>query len=139
MAPVSVSNKNSEKVWLNLYHPTHVSPRVIYKVGDKVRISKARRVFHKGYLPLWSKEIFTISKVLHTNPVTYRLLDYAGDDIKGTFYAAELQRVRVPEYYDIDTILKERTVNGVKQFFVSWTGYPSSFNSWITGKDLFKN
>ena len=44
--------------------------KIIFKVGDKVRISKQKGVFTKGYLPNWSTEIFTIFKINKTTPVT---------------------------------------------------------------------
>ena len=47
-----------------------------FKINDKVRISYKRQVFDKGYLPNWTWEIFTISKILDANPKTYILKDY---------------------------------------------------------------
>ena len=38
-----------------------------FKVGDKVRVSKAKHIFEKGYTPNWSTEIFTIC-LLYTSP-----------------------------------------------------------------------
>ena len=35
-----------------------VDARVKLKVSDKVRISKTRQIFAKGYLPNWTEEIF---------------------------------------------------------------------------------
>ena len=34
-----------------------------FKVGDRVRISKFKNVFAKGYTPTWSKEIFIVDKI----------------------------------------------------------------------------
>ena len=34
-----------------------------FKVGDRVRISKYRNIFAKGYMPSWSEEVFVISKI----------------------------------------------------------------------------
>ena len=33
-----------------------------FKVGDRVRISKYKNIFAKGYTPNWSEEIFVIKK-----------------------------------------------------------------------------
>ena len=38
------------------------------KVDDRVHISKAKRMFKKGYLPNWSDEIFTVKSVHRTDP-----------------------------------------------------------------------
>ena len=39
-----------------------------FRVGDRVRISKYKNIFAKGYTPNWSKEVFFIKKVKNTTP-----------------------------------------------------------------------
>ena len=39
-----------------------------FKVGDRVRISKYKNIFAKGYTPNSSEEIFVIKKVKNTVP-----------------------------------------------------------------------
>ena len=34
-----------------------------FKVGDRVRISKCKNIFAKGYMPNWSEEVFVIKKL----------------------------------------------------------------------------
>ena len=63
-----------------------------FKVGDRVRISKFKNIFAKGYTPNWSTEIFTINKVNDTVPYTYNLKDLNGEEIIGSFYDRELQK-----------------------------------------------
>ena len=46
-----------------------------FKVGDRVRISKFKNIFAKGYTPNWSTEIFIINKINDTVPYTYNLKD----------------------------------------------------------------
>ena len=70
---------------------TTVKPKS--KVGDKVRIGKARRVFDKSYLPNWTEEIFTVTEALRTVHVTYKLKDYGDEELLGGFYEHELQPV----------------------------------------------
>ena len=41
-----------------------------FKVGDRVRISKYKNIFAKGYTPNWSEEVFVIKKVKNTVPWT---------------------------------------------------------------------
>ena len=38
------------------------------KVGDRVRISKYKNIFAKGYTPNWSEEVFVVSKIKDTVP-----------------------------------------------------------------------
>ena len=61
-----------------------------FKVNDRVRITKYKNIFSKGYTENWSREIFIIDSVLKTNPWTYRLKDFNGEKIIGSFYEKEL-------------------------------------------------
>src|SRR6478609_10914411 len=49
-----------------------------FKVGDKVRISRIKGLFEKGYLPNWSEAVYEIHEVKQTSPVTYTLKDTVG-------------------------------------------------------------
>ena len=73
MTPVKACKKENElRVWRNLY-PEHLEIHDLkpkFSVGDKVRISKKKKTFEKGYATRWTKEIFTIVEVKHTSPVT---------------------------------------------------------------------
>jgi phosphoenolpyruvate synthase/pyruvate phosphate dikinase len=138
-APSSVNDENQAAIHLRMYGGDDESPvaRPKLKVGDKVRISKARRVFDKSYLPNWTEEIFTVTEVLRTSPVTYKLKDYGGEELLGSFYEWEVQRVvKQDEVYKIEKILNTRRRRGVKEYFVKWRGYPDKFNSWVTEADL---
>ena len=139
LTPNQVNNDNEEKVWQRLYgNPSEKKrERKKYPLGSRVRISKVKGLFEKGYLPNWTDELFTISKVLHrTNPVTYEVKDDAGEVLRGTFYHEELQKVSDKEVYRIANIVKTRTVRGDKQYLVQWYGYPRSFDSWISSKNV---
>ena len=63
-----------------------------FKVGDRVRISKFKNIFAKGYTPNWSKEIFIVDKINDTVPYTYNIKDLNGEEIIGSFYDKELQK-----------------------------------------------
>ena len=63
-----------------------------FKVGDRVRISKYKNIFAKGYTPNWSEEVFVIKKVKNTVPWTYVINDLNGEEIMGTFYEKEFKR-----------------------------------------------
>ena len=87
--PALVNAGNEDEVFHRLYgsvfdsvHPAKYK----FKTGDQVRISNIKRKFEKGYLPNFSKEIFTVSKALTRNPTVYKLTDYDGKELKGTFY-----------------------------------------------------
>ena len=66
-----------------------------FKVGDRVRISKFKNIFAKGYTPNWSKEIFIVDKINDTVPYTYNLKDLNDEEIIGSFYYRELQKTKL--------------------------------------------
>ena len=72
-----------------------------------------------------------MTKILYTDPPTYKISDYNGEEIQGTFYEQELQKT-TQEIFRIEKIIRKR---GNKSF-VKWLGYPESFNSWVDNKTL---
>ena len=63
-----------------------------FSIGDNVRITKNKNVFDKGYTQRRTEEVFKISKIQLTIPVTYKITDYNGEEIQGSFYEQELQK-----------------------------------------------
>ena len=90
-----------------------------------------RKTFDKGYTPNWTEEVFTIDKIQMTHPITYKIRDGNGEDVKATFYGEELQK-RDQNIYRIEKIIRKRG----NKALVKWKGYPDEFNSWIPLKDL---
>jgi len=63
MTPVEASKKSNEiVVFRNLYgddiYDEIRKPK--FKIGDRVRISKKKTIFDKGYTPRWTEEMFSI-------------------------------------------------------------------------------
>ena len=133
MAPNQVNSENQETVWDNLYKHGPKQRKTILNLGDRVRISKLRRQFDKGYLPSWTTEMFTISRIRHdTEPLVYILKDDSGEELEGTFYIEELQKVSDKTIYRISEIIKTRGRGSYEEYLVRWLGYPPSFDSWIS-------
>ena len=61
-----------------------------FKVYDRIRITKYKNIFSKGYTENWSREIFIIDSILKTNPSSYILKDLSREKIIGSFYEKEL-------------------------------------------------
>ena len=80
-----------------------------FKVGDRVRISKNKNIFAKGYTPNWSEEVFAIKKVKNTVPWTYVINDLNGEEIMGTFYEKEYQKTNQEEFR-IEKVIKKRVL-----------------------------
>lgn len=138
MAPNEVTRENQEEIWDRLNAGARKrqwdakKPRL--EAGDTVRVSEARRAFTRGYTPNWTIEVFRVSEVLANHrPVVYRIRDLAGEDIDGTFYEQELQKVTPPSSYAVEKVLRRR--NGGRELLVRWEGYPASFDSWINRED----
>jgi len=138
-SPANIDSKNEEDVWLNLYGnlkaPNLLKARL--KINDMVRISKYKHVFSKGYIENWSIETFIVSKVLETDPVTYRLKDQQNELIHGSYYEDELQKVMQSDKFTVEKILDQRKVGRKIEYLVKFKGYPAKFNEWIS-KSNFK-
>lgn len=134
MRPVDVKKSNEKSVLLNIIKNRKASPvlKVKFKKGDRVRISKFKREFTKGYWPQWSNEIYTIWKVQLTKPVTYLLKDDTGEILKGCFYQQELSKTHFDGIYLVEKVLKKRG----DELFVRWLGFDKTHDSWIKKKDL---
>ena len=102
-----------------------------FKVVDHVRISKYKSIFAKGYTPNWSEEVFVVSKIKNTVPLTYVINNLNGEEIIGTFYAKELQNTNQQEFL-IEIVIKRKS----DKLYVKWEDYENSFNAWIDKKDL---
>ena len=132
MAPIDVTWKNQKEVWHRLFDK-RLKPvkKKVLKVGDKVRLNKKHRPFKKGYLPGWTEEVFVVSYVRRTPLPAYRLQEWDGTPIKGTFYNEDVQKVHVTDesLFRVEKVLKRRK----GQVLVRWKGWPSKYDSWIDG------
>jgi hypothetical protein len=133
MTPTKASMKANEKtVFMNLYGDEisePITPK--FSIGEKVRITKKKNIFEKGYTSRWMEEVFTISRVQYTDPPTYKITDFNGEEIQGSFYEQELQKT-TQEIFRIEKVIRKRG----KKSLVKWLGYPDSFNSWVENENL---
>ena len=109
---------NENKVWRNLY-PEFGGKTLIpkFSIGDNDRWTKKKKIFDKGYTQRWTEEVFKISQIQLPNPVTYKITDYNGEEIQGSFYEQELQKT-TQDVFRIEKILNRR---GDKSL-VKWVG-----------------
>ena len=89
MKPIDVGDNNKR-----VYIDEHNEKDSKFKVGDRVRISRYKNIFAKGYAPNWSSEIFIVDKINDTVPYTYNLKDLNDEEIIGSFYDKELQKTK---------------------------------------------
>ena len=114
MTPKEASREENEnKVWRYLYPEfggKTLAPK--FSIDDHVRITKEKKTFDKGYTQRWTEEIFKISKIQLKIPVTYKITDYNGEEIQGSFYEQELLKTK----QDIFRITNIITQQGNKPF-----------------------
>ena len=140
MSPHQALRADPEDVWYNLYEKGEPRrafrrhrPRAYLEPGDHVRISKTKgRLPEKGYLGGWSPELFRVSARLKTTPVTYRISDASGEELKGSFYEQELGKAHLPDFFEVEKVLDRRERGGKTEYLVRWLGYPESFSSWTS-------
>lgn len=146
--PLNVTPKNEEETRVSTFlsrekrnrNTVSVSKQPYkFKIGDKVRVTYISNLFTRQYDTQWSGEIFIITKrFLRSSLPVYKLKDFNDEEIRGTFYQSELQKVDTNEdsLWKIEEILKTRGFGRNKQYFVKWLHWPSKFNSWIKASDV---
>ena len=84
-----------------------------------------------------------MDKVLESNEKqypkrVYKLADAEGEEILGSFYASQVQKVKPSKEYIVEKVLQKRIdpKTKQKQLFVKWEGWPEKFNSWIPETNL---
>ena len=132
-----MTQANSEEVWETLYGNKKAKfkkPR--FKVGDRVRLNKKFRTFKKGYLPGWTEEVFVMRSMKGGKVSTYKVEEWDGSLLRGTFYEQDLQKVNVKDddLFRIDKIVKRKG----DKVLVRWKGWPVKYNSWLEKKDVLK-
>ncbi|XP_011313027.1 uncharacterized protein [Fopius arisanus] len=134
MKPKDVTSKNEKSLLKSICGNVRKDKKgkIKFKVGNKVRISKYKTVFEKGYNPNWTTEIFTIKKVQNTTPVTYKLVDGKEDAIEGGFYQEELSHVMYPDVFLVEKVLKMRG----KKEYVKWLRFDKTHNSCIDSNQM---
>ena len=136
MAPNQVTLANTPQVWNNLYGKERVTKKNVLplKVGDRVRLNKKHRPFKKGYLPGWTEEVFIINSVRTIPMISYKVKEWDGTPIKGTFYPEDVQKVKVKDsdVFRIEKVIRRKGQSAL----VQWKGWPGKYNSWVPINDI---
>ena len=64
-------------------------------------------MFAKGYTPNLSEEIFVIKKIKNTVPWKYVINDVKGEEIIGTLFEKEMQKINQQEFR-IEKVIKKK-------------------------------
>lgn len=106
-----------------------------FKVGDKVRTTKERKIFIKGYRGFYTEEVFVVRNRFRRKPHVdvnlYELKDLIGRPIENSvYYEFELQKVQLPAQRTIKTILcRDRR----RETLVTLADYPNDYVEWLRG------
>ena len=73
----------------------------------------------------WSREVFKIRRIRQTSHVTYNLEDLQNEPISGVFYEQELQKTKLPDTYEIESILSKKG----DKYLVKWKHYQKKIQS----------
>lgn len=141
--PIDITQENEGEVREEIFNKKDAPvkrEKSSFQIGDRVRISKVKSVFAKGYLPNWTEELFTIADVNRKYlPITYKLKDYNDEIIEGSFYHHEIQKAtQEDDVFLVEKILRSRKRDNEMWYFVKWKGYPSNMNSWVRKSEIGK-
>ena len=142
-SPSTVTKENQADVWMVQYSGETLQKtdgKFKFKEGDYVRVSHLRRAFQREYDERYTGEIFKINtRRVRAGLNIYTLKDFNDEEVLGTFYEPELQRITAdPEgVYKVEKVLRSRKRRGVeKEYLVRWRHWPSKFDSWVKASDI---
>mgnify|MGYP001553101990 CR=1 FL=1 len=135
LTPLQASKLSNYQLW-NLIYERQKTPRLVqrklknrpkkvdqnlkFRLGDKVRISKLKKLFSK-YSTNYSDEVFEIcfADVKSGNEI-FRVKDQNQNIITGIFYVNELAKVEDANQFQIENIIKEKVIFGKSFYLVKW-------------------
>ena len=105
--------------------------KIMFKIGDHVRIAISKPKFGRGYDKKSNKEIYKIVGVITKFPrVLYKIVSLDGDDVTGLFYQEQITKVLNQDEFIIEKVL-ESTKN---DSLVKFLGY--SKPEWIPKENI---
>lgn len=148
--PKQITQKDEKRLWWQMYWPkepfdqrlvkTKQKPvKFAFNIKDKVRISLLRNAFRREYDQRWSGEVFLIFERFQDQGIPlYKLTDYMGEEMTGSYYQNELQKITVPPdtLFIVDKIVDRQKRKGVPYVKVSYFGWPSKYDNWRKESDL---
>jgi len=96
MTPNDVCAEKEFDIWLSMnksLYQSDWSTKAKFNVGDTVRVKIPKTTFEKGYAQNYTDDLFVISKVCKTKPITFHLKENKSQQkIHGSFYSEELSK-----------------------------------------------
>ena len=90
----------------------------------------------KGYLPGWTEEVFVVRSVRRGKVPTYKVKEWDGTLVEGTFYLEDLHKVAVEDddLFRIEKIVKRKG----EKVLVRWEGWPDKYDTWFEKRVVLK-
>lgn len=137
--PNEVKEGNSLQVLLNssVLRKKNYEDEKILPLGAFVRTSIIEKKFHKGSWPVFSGEIFRISRRrLNFRPRQYALSDLNNCKIEGWFTNNDLKKLdytflEIHSMIEIEHFVREFKINGINCVEIKYRYYDNSFNSFV--------
>lgn len=146
--PSQVDTNNAREVFWFQYWPKkskHVPKKSREKtftltVGDYVRLTHLRKTFMREYDETYTGEVFKITHRFRRQGMQmYRVADLSDEQLSGTFYLTELEKVNVVEdhIWKVAKVIKTRKRRGQeREMLVRWLYFPEKFDSWVKESDF---
>jgi hypothetical protein len=109
------------------------------QVGDKVRLSRIKGTFEKGYHTNWTRELYIVAEVLkRKGPQRYKVMTWKHEVLPGSFYEEELQKTKTGDIQLVEKVVEERMNKRTKkkEYLVKWLGWGSDHNEWVSEDKL---
>lgn len=142
-ASVKKGGELEEAVWRRQYElkkPHKPDGAFKFDVGDTVRLSHVAKAFTREFHERFTRELFLVATRKKRGGLNvYSVTDLAKDEVMGHFYQPELVKVSTDVEggtFDVEKVLRSKTVKGRKMHLVRWLGYPPSFDSWVYDEDM---
>lgn len=138
--PIDVTKKNEADLWRKQYaNEFPLKGGFQFKTGEKVRISKPKKMFEKSYLPQWSEEYYSVARRRATKPVTYQLKTVNGEFLPRSFYEEEMQLITQPQkegLFPIDILESRKNKHTPYEHFVHYRNFPPAYDRWLDAKTV---
>ena len=115
---------SSASAWTQRPHPPNAKWAIVYALTRNIVPSKKAI-----YQDERTEEVFVVTHIRRHPVVTYRLSEWDGTPIKGTFYEPDVQKVQVSDdsLFRVEKVLKRKG----RHVLVRWKGWPAKYDSWI--------
>lgn len=149
-APNSVTKQDEAKIWKLQYeqypkpktkklHPPKGKSPFQLKLNDTVRLVALKAPFEREFDETWTREYYLVSDRFVVEDIPqYRLKDIKNEELMGTYYQQELQKVYIqPDAtYKISKILKTKGRGKNKMVLVLWLGWHKKHASWLRESEV---